>query len=60
MAVILVEGARMRGWVKYEQFNVATAIRWAPIAFFFCLMLLSSFLSMRYMQVPMVRAKRTG
>ncbi|CAM9926190.1 unnamed protein product [Pylaiella littoralis] len=54
VAVILVEGARMKGAVQYEPFNMATAMRWFPIAIFFCTMLLSSFLSMQYMGVPMV------
>ncbi|CAM9669631.1 unnamed protein product [Scytosiphon promiscuus] len=54
VAVILVEASRMKGWVQYEPFNMATAMRWFPIAIFFCTMLLSSFLSMQYMNVPMV------
>eukprot|EP00752_Nemacystus_decipiens_P016768 g15005.t1 len=54
VAVILVEGSRIKGWVQYEPFNMATAMRWFPIAIFFCTMLLSSFLSMQYMNVPMV------
>ncbi|CAN0181987.1 unnamed protein product, partial [Ectocarpus fasciculatus] len=54
IAVILVEGSRMKGLVQYEPFNMATAMRWFPIAIFFSTMLLSSFLSMQYMGVPMV------
>eukprot|EP00903_Cladosiphon_okamuranus_P010193 g9652.t1 len=54
VAVILVEISRVQGWVQYEPFNMATAMRWFPIAVFFCTMLLSSFLSMQYMNVPMV------
>ena len=55
--MILVEGSRMRGWVQYEPFNMATAMRWFPIAIFFCTMLLSSFLSMQYMNIPMVSSE---
>ncbi|CAB1118787.1 unnamed protein product [Ectocarpus sp. CCAP 1310/34] len=54
IAVLLVEASRMKGLVQYEPFNMATAMRWFPIAIFFCTMLLSSFLSMQYMGVPMV------
>ncbi|CAM9195790.1 unnamed protein product [Hapterophycus canaliculatus] len=54
VAVVLVEASRMKGWVQYEPFNMATAMRWFPIAIFFCTMLLSSFLSMQYMNVPMI------
>ncbi|CAN0311554.1 unnamed protein product, partial [Laminaria digitata] len=54
VAVILVEGSRRAGWVQYEPFNFTTAMRWFPIAVFFCAMLLSSFLSYQYMNVPMV------
>ena len=54
VAVILVEISRRMGWVQYEPFNVTTAMRWFPIAVFFCAMLLSSFLSYQYMNVPMV------
>lgn len=50
-----MEFARRCGWVTYEPFKMATAKTWSPIAFFFCLMLVSSFKSYQYMQVPMVR-----
>lgn len=53
-AAVLVELARRRGWVSYEPFNLKTAMAWLPIAFFFCCMLVSSFLSYKYMGVPMV------
>lgn len=50
----------MMGWVKYEPFNLQTAVRWSPIAAFFCFMLVSSFCSMHYMNVPMVRHQSKG
>lgn len=54
MAVVCVEISRRVGWVKYEAFNVKTALQWCPIAVFFCAMLVSSFRSYEYMNVPMV------
>ena len=54
IAVILVEFARLVGWVEYPLFNFRTAKSWLPLNLLFVGMLCSGFISLVYVSVPMV------
>lgn len=54
IAVVLVEFARLVGWVEYPLFNFRTAKSWLPLNLLFVGMLCSGFISLVYVSVPMV------
>eukprot|EP00164_Ancoracysta_twista_P005727 GFYU01007872.1.p1 GENE.GFYU01007872.1~~GFYU01007872.1.p1 ORF type:complete len:394 (-),score=55.86 GFYU01007872.1:245-1426(-) len=54
MCVFLVVSAKALGLVHYDDFSRETAIKWLPVNVFFCLMLATGSLSLKYMTVPMV------
>ncbi|CAM9873251.1 unnamed protein product [Chrysoparadoxa australica] len=69
VAVVLVEGARRKGFVEQYSFSWQMAMQWAPVNVMFCLMLFTSFMAdtpphpphqtntlfpLQYMNVPLV------
>ena len=54
VAVILVESCRMLGVVEYAKFQPSIALRWLPVNVMFVAMLVTSFMSLKYLSVPMV------
>lgn len=54
VAVVMVEGLKKAGKVSYPDFNKETAMKWLPVNVFFVLMLVTGFLSLKYVHVPMV------
>lgn len=54
VAVILVEGAKLMRLVDYPAFNMSTAKSWLPLNLLFIGMLVTGFLSLVYVSVPMV------
>lgn len=54
IAVVLVELARLMGFVEYPLFNLRTARSWLPVNLLFVGMLCSGFISLVYVSVPMV------
>jgi len=53
-AVILVEGARKFGVVSYRDFELEMALKWLPVNVCFVAMLMTSFMSFKYLNVPMI------
>lgn len=53
-AVICVEFCKKMNWVEYPPFNMRTAMKWAPVNIFFCLMLFTGMASLQHNNVPMV------
>lgn len=53
-AVLLVEGCRYAKLVDYPPLNMHTLKAWAPVNFFFCLMLFTGMASLQTNSVPMV------
>lgn len=54
IAVILVYGAKLLKIVEYPSFSMTTAIAWIPLNILFVGMICSGFLSLVYVNVPMV------
>lgn len=54
VAVVLVEGAKLMQMVEYPAFNFSTARSWLPLNLLFIGMLVTGFLSLVYVSVPMV------
>ena len=54
VAVILVESAKALKWIEYPNFNFVTARAWLPLNMLFIGMLVTGFLSLVYVSVPMV------
>ena len=54
VAVILVESAKALKWIEYPNFNLTTAKAWLPLNMLFIGMLVTGFLSLVYVSVPMV------
>lgn len=54
VAVLLVESARLLNIVEYPTFSWKTAKQWLPVNLFFISMLVTGFLSLVYVSVPMV------
>jgi GDP-mannose transporter len=54
VAVMLVEGAKFFKIVEYPAFNIKTARAWLPLNLLFIGMLVTGFLSLVYVSVPMV------
>jgi len=54
VAVVLVEAAKVMKMVDYPTFNLATAKSWLPLNILFIGMLVTGFLSLVYVSVPMV------
>ena len=54
VAVMLVEFAKWRKWVEYDDFDAKTAKAWLPLNILFIGMLLTGFLSLVHNNVPMV------
>ena len=54
IAVILVELSKRLGYVEYPPFEISTALKWLPVNILFIGMLLSGFMSLVYLSVPMV------
>jgi GDP-mannose transporter len=54
LAVILGESCRAFNVVQYKSFEIATAAIWLPVNVCFVLMLLTSFMSFKYLNVPMI------
>ena len=54
VAVVLVEGAKAFKLVDYPAFNVSTAKAWLPLNLLFIGMLVTGFLSLVYVSVPIV------
>lgn len=50
----MVEGLKKAGKVSYPDFNKETAMKWMPVNVFFVLMLVTGFMSLKYVHVPMV------
>ena len=53
-SVVLVELAKMFKFAEYPSFNLKTARSWLPLNLFFIGMLISGFLSLVYVSVPIV------
>ena len=54
VAVVLVESAKALKWIEYPNFNFSTAKSWLPLNLLFIGMLVTGFLSLVYVSVPMV------
>lgn len=54
IAIIAVDFCKRMQWVEYPSFNVATALKWAPVNLFFCAMLFTGMTSLQHNSVPMV------
>jgi GDP-mannose transporter len=54
MAVCLVESAKLLKIVEYPNFNFKTAKTWIPVNILFIGMLISGFISLVYVSVPIV------
>ena len=54
VAVVLVEAAKAMKIIDYPAFNLATARSWLPLNLLFIGMLVTGFLSLVYVSVPMV------
>lgn len=54
IATALMIGCKALGVVQYPYFDRRIAAAWFPVTSFFVLMLLTSFVAMRYLSVPMI------
>mmetsp|Transcript_3939 Transcript_3939/g.7514 ORF Transcript_3939/g.7514 Transcript_3939/m.7514 type:complete len:369 (-) Transcript_3939:354-1460(-) len=54
VAVAAVDVCKRSSWVEYPAFNWRTALQWAPVNVFFCLMLFTGMASLQHNTVPMV------
>lgn len=54
LAVVLGETCRSLDVVRYRGFQLSTAAIWLPVNVCFVLMLLTSFMSFKYLNVPMI------
>ena len=54
VAVVLSEFARFMKWIDYSDFSLNVARQWLPVNILFIGMLISGFLSIVYVSVPMV------
>eukprot|EP00611_Tribonema_gayanum_P008666 TRINITY_DN18254_c1_g2_i1.p1 TRINITY_DN18254_c1_g2~~TRINITY_DN18254_c1_g2_i1.p1 ORF type:complete len:345 (-),score=138.47 TRINITY_DN18254_c1_g2_i1:346-1380(-) len=54
VAVLLVETSRRHQWVENYALDIKLAMQWVPVNLFFCAMLFTSFMALKWMNVPMV------
>ncbi|KAG5175046.1 hypothetical protein JKP88DRAFT_351682 [Tribonema minus] len=54
VAVLLVETSRRHQWVENYALDMKLAMQWVPVNLFFCAMLFTSFMALKWMNVPMV------
>jgi len=54
VATALVVCCKQAGLVRYDGFDGATALKWLPVNACFVVMLLTSFIAMRFLSVPMI------
>lgn len=54
VAVLLCELFKTLGYIKYRNFERSLAMRWLPVNMCFSAMLVTSFLALKHMNVPMV------
>uniref|UniRef100_A0A7S2SW66 Sugar phosphate transporter domain-containing protein n=1 Tax=Rhizochromulina marina TaxID=1034831 RepID=A0A7S2SW66_9STRA len=53
-AVLLVEASRIMGIVSYQPFQSSVALRWLPVNLCFVVMLMTSFRSFKFLNVPII------